>query len=167
MKNKSIHDQLAAGMFCLAFISGCNDSNQSTTYSENVGEFQKIITFNVTLKSIKWEIFDWPEQTGLQLGPTDSTILIAEVEPVGHELFFKLDSGDKTFYPEAAIRPWLSDDFRQLLKSQPDLTLDISRNSNCRPYSAMLTKSKKTVPGFICKSINKVLIYLTLANDMM
>jgi len=156
-----------AWVLCLSLLAACVDSNQSKRYSQDIRELQKIVVVDMVVKSARREIFDWPEQAGLQLGPTDSTILIAEIELMDDKEFFNLDPGDKTFYPEAAVRPWLSENFRQLLKSQPDLTLDISRNSNCRPYSAMLAKSKKSVSGFICKCVNRALIYLTLANDMM
>lgn len=157
---------LAIALSCFLTFIGCKDESSPKKVSSDMAALQKIVDLDVAAKSGRWEIFDSPEQSGLQVGPTDSTILMVELITEDKTPFSKLLPGDEWIYVPEAERPWLDQNFRSLFKHKTGRSIDLSSESKCKPYNGKLKKPGKNVRGFTCISEKKQLIYLVLASDM-
>jgi len=166
MKNAFLNNQLLIARGCwMVMLLGCDIIGQPSQMSNDISALQKIVHINSRQTSVRWEIFTSPEQTGLQVGPTDSTIMMAELDSWDAAAFSLLPAGETSFYVPEAARPWLSEEFRLLFRKEAGRSIDLSLNLSCRPFASKLKQSGRTAPGFICKSGNKALIYLILESD--
>lgn len=135
--------------------------DNKNSVSEDAGALKSIVQIPAETTSARWEIFGTPEYTGGVPGPTDYMTLIAELNP-DEKLWTALPNGGPTevyIVPEAA-RPWLSNDFRLLLDRSKNANLTVSNKNNCKSYTTRLIKTGRQVSGFICKGVNRLLLYM-------
>lgn len=130
--------------------------------SEDIAALREIINIDFPVKSARWEIFGTPENTGWVPGPTDFYTLIAELKPE-HDWFHAIkEPMDETFIVPEAARPWLTKEFRELLHKNKTSRANLSSQADCRKYSTTVTRSARQLDGFVCKSADKILMYLPL-----
>lgn len=110
------------------------DDNKKNV-SEDLVALNAIVPVPAETQSARWEILGMPEYTGGVPGPTDHMTLVAELES-DENLWTTLPKegpADVYIVPKAA-RPWLSNDFRQLLDKSKNSTLTVSNRNKCKPY---------------------------------
>jgi hypothetical protein len=152
---------------CILIALGCNAKDETAKVSNDMAGLRQLIDMPLKANFVKWEIFDSPEQTGLQLGPTESTILVAEFSPADASFFSTISPGEERFYVPEAERAWLDEQFRSLLRKKTDRIIDLSYKSRCRPITSTIVRTKKPAHGFTCIAKEKMLVYLTLVSDSM
>lgn len=158
----SLSLRLTAIMLLLNLV-GCDIffGRQGSDVSDNLNELQQIVKVHIPAKTIKWEIFGTPEQTGLAAGGrTDFLTLVAQAEGVESTWCRSLEknAGIVWIAPESR-REWLSPYFKGLLNSS---NADMSKRDDCRPYQATVTKSGRLVSGFVCQHEGSLLIHMKL-----
>jgi hypothetical protein len=160
---------ISAGIFVftikLLFASILSGCNQPPKFSDDMEEFRRIIDVGHPLKTVRWEIFDSPEQTGLQVGPAGDTILIAEFTPFDADTFSRLPAGGVAGYAPEAGRPWLDKSFRSLFEKQTGRSIDLSPSTNCRSQRSLVKHFNKYSQGIICRFGNKGLIYHSISTE--
>lgn len=153
---------IAAACFA-AFLTGCDTSHEGV--SDDMSLFRNLIETDLPISSVRWEVFNTPEYTGGIPGPTDYVILIGEVEPAESERFQSGQNEGTVWVAPDAVRPWLSKNFRSLLKKHRNGKMDLFIMKNCRKLKGKLRKAEKPIEGFICSGHGKSLIYLTLSDN--
>jgi hypothetical protein len=149
-------------LWIFILITGCNVTNEQG-YSDDLHQLRTKVELDINPRDIRWEIFGTPEHSGGVPGPTDFITLIAEVPTLEQAIFeTRASSGVVWVAPEAA-RPWLSDDFKQILRKYRNKSVDLSSMRNCRVARGKLKKTGHSAEGFICNGPTKAMIYLTLA----
>lgn len=159
---------LIVSAFCLLNLSGCDAEEKIKHTSTDAIALKKIVDLNIPANAILWEIYDSPEQSegGFLPSSPDYTILIAQLDQVDQASIFSLPPGTKIHVGKDTSRPWLDQNFRDLLKSgssDASSTIDTSSKSPCRPFSATYKKTNENAKGVICSVGKKALIYLILA----
>ena len=147
-------------MICLF---GCQ-SKEETKVSTDVNTFNSLVTIDIPLKSVSWEVFGTPEYTGGVPGPTDYVTLIAQAESPNNTKHAQVRAATPVGIAPESARPWLDPEFRRWLENSKNTTVDISKTGNCRTLTGLLNKTKKSVTGFACEGKTKTLIYLRIAN---
>jgi hypothetical protein len=144
-------------------LAGCSMDENKKHVSEDIVTLKTIILLPAGTRSVRWELFGTPETTGGVPGPTDYLTLVAELN--SDETFWtalpKHAPTDVYIVAEAA-RPWLSNDFRQLMNKNRNANFTVSKNNDCRSYGTRLTKTGKQVEGLICKGVDRFLLYVTV-----
>ena len=155
--------RLAAFFAITLSLTACSMDENNAKVSDDLNALRKIIKLPNDLTSGTWEIFGTPEYTGGVPGPTDYMTLVAELKlPPGSKTFpTNPDNGSVYIAPEAA-RPWISGEFRSILETHKNSTLDLAGAKTCRPYSAKLTQTDNPVSGFACTTSERVFLYLSL-----
>jgi hypothetical protein len=149
----------------LLFVSILVGCDQPPKFSDDIEEFQRIVDIGHPQTAVRWEIFDSPEQTGLQVGPAGDTILIAEFTPLDVDTFSRLPAGGVAGYAPEAGRPWLDEAFRTLFEKQVGRSIDLSPSTNCRSHRSLVKRFNKYSKGIICHSGNKGLIYHSISTE--
>jgi hypothetical protein len=169
MPNKTALTRLSitiiVGAACTIGLNGC-DSRQKKV-SDDIGALRKIVHLNMQATSAQWEIYGYPEASGVGFLPVNSDhfILVAELTPSDTRAMSIAPPQDTPYWAYNVARPWLNDWFRALLGKAEQTSLDISGKSMCRPLTAILKKTDKPVNGFICQDDNKALVYLVIASN--
>jgi hypothetical protein len=168
MPNKTALTRLSitiiVGAACTIGLNGC-DSRQKKV-SDDIGALRKIVHLNMQATSAQWEIYGYPEASGVGFLPVNSDhfILVAELTPSDTRAMSIAPPQDTPYWAYNVARPWLNDRFRALLGDAEQTSIDISGKSRCRPLTAILRKTDKPVNGFICQADNKALVYLVIAS---
>lgn len=145
----------------ILLLAGCSFGDPKPQ-SEDIGALRAIINIPAAAKSARWDMFETPEPDGLIPGPTDFHTLVAELELDQDWLSsLKEPTGDIFIVPEAGRR-WLTKEFRDLLHKNKTSRANLSSQADCRKYSTTVTRSGRQVDGFVCKSADKILMYLPL-----
>lgn len=159
------HSKVMVCMVSMAYLIGCTVKDDVAKVSTDVAALQKIVNLDVTPRSAKWEIFGTPEHLGGVPGPSDFVTLIAELAPVDEQAYVaKGPAGTAWIAPESA-RPWLAKPFYSMLDKQKNTTVDLSTYTGCRSVNAILRQTGKSVKGFACSNVGKVLVVLTIADN--
>jgi hypothetical protein len=133
--------------------------------SNDVTLFQSLIETDLSISSVRWEVFGTPEYSGGVPGPTDYVTLIAEVEPADSARFQSRSREGRVWIAPESARPWLVEGFRSLLGKHRNRNLDLSLMPNCRKLQGKLKKTSKLVEGFVCNDHGKSLIYFALSDN--
>jgi hypothetical protein len=155
---------IIVGSACMIGLNGC-DSKQKKV-SDDIGALRKIVNLNMQATSAQWEIYGYPEASGVGFLPVNSDlfILMAELTPSDTRAMSIALPQDTPYWAYNVARPWLDGRFRALLGKAEQTSVDISSKSRCRPLTAVWRKTDKPVNGFICQVENKALVYLVIAS---
>lgn len=132
--------------------------------SRDVEAFKNLITLEFPVTNVQWEIIGTPENTIGVPGPTDYVSLVAEIEPVDEGIFTSLSPNKKIWIAPKSARPWMDENFRSFLTKNKNTVIDVTVLENCRTTNAKLKKSNTPVTGIICRSKNKMLMHITIAD---
>jgi hypothetical protein len=152
------------GKFILLFyilLTGCNMTNEQK-YSDDLNKLKTVVELDTSPSAIRWEIFGTPEYSGGVPGPTDFVTLVAEVPNLDQVAFEKRPKSGAIWVAPEAARPWLSENFRSMLRKYRNTSVDLPSSLNCRAAHGKLKKTGQPVFGFICNGPEKAMIYLTL-----
>lgn len=153
----------ALAAFFAIFLAGCNASHERV--SDDVKLLRNLVEIDLSVHAARWEVFNTPEYIGGIPGPADYITLIAEIEPADSERFQSKPRGGIVWVAPEAARSWLVEDFRKVISKYRNGDMDLSVEKNCRKLQGTLRKAAKPIHGFVCNSVGKSLIYLTLLDN--
>lgn len=167
--SKEISSTCAALAAFVVLQAGCSNEATLASNSDDLSALRAMVRIPEEATSGRWEVFGTPEYKGGTPGPTDFITLVAELESSDalSGTTRQNTGGGVAIVPEAA-RPWLSTDFRNLLKNSiysKNSELPLSKENSCQPYQSTMTKSNRPVSGFVCARSKRSLIYLTLQSN--
>ena len=129
----------------------------------DVAALKALVNLDVPIKAAKWEVFRSPDDGGFMPSQDPYTILIAELtpsDPAWAPELKTLSSGRDDVMPDSA-RIWISEPFQSLLKNATNKDGPLAA-FGCGEFVASMTRSGRTVDGYICPHSGKVLIYLVI-----
>lgn len=142
----------------MTFVGCAPDTPSPPAPSKDVQELKKFIDSPIPIQSATWEKFEFPDPIPGFFGTNyEATMLIAEVSPVDRRWFQNNDVIEMEYPAQNAIRHWLSEPSKRLLRNTP-----ISKPENPCRYYETTAKSGEKIPGYACISGEKVLLYFLL-----
>lgn len=129
--------------------------------STEISELNKLVQVSIPMKSVQWEVLQWPYDDGFLAASTEIVTLVAEFEPLDPKWvpIAKEPLKPKRLAPESG-RDWMSPSFKKMLASE---YVDVAK-FNCVSYKSKFTKSGNLIEGFVCESGGRGLLYLRLAD---
>jgi hypothetical protein len=149
--------------YILVFLVGCNISHERV--SHDVDLLSNLVETDLSISAAHWEIFNTPEYIGGVPGAADYTTLIVEIEPVDLERFQARPKEGTVWVAPEAVRSWLTESSRLVLRKYRNRNMNLSNMPNCRKLHAKLRKTGKPIEGFICNGLGKSLVYLKLSDN--
>lgn len=117
-------------LFLLFSLLGCQAKEKTNNASTDMSAFNSLVTLDIPLKSVSWEVFGTPEYSGGVPGPTDYLTLIAQLENSKDGKFDQRPHTGLIWIAPEAARRWLDSDFRNFLEKSKDGKVDVSTMEN-------------------------------------
>lgn len=155
--------RLFFAILAVACLTGCRMDNKIP--STNLEELRSLIQIGNMASGAKYEIISLPESDNGVPSPTEYVVMIAELEtpkPISSRPVTPA-SGQLGLIPRAA-RPWLSEDFRAMLKKYENNEFNFA-TQGCQEYSTVWVNDNSPVHGFSCNRDGRTLIYLVLQDS--
>jgi hypothetical protein len=160
------HGAMIACMFAIILLSGCRSTGNIGNFSADTAALQRIVAFDFTPQSAKWEVFGTPEYTGGVPAPTDYLTLVVELSPIARTAFDAMPRAKTVWIAPEAPRVWLSGPFLSMLEKEKNTTVDFSVRPDCRALKAIRGQSGKVVNGLLCTHADKMLVYIMISSGM-
>lgn len=158
---KPLFASLCTSLMLAVTLAACSSDRISTS----VPELNEMIQLQIPVKSAKWEVFHTPESGGLP-APTDYITLVAEVEPADAHWFpVRAAQWTKTYAIPEAARGWMAEPIRAQLGKLTREGQTHAAPANCKDLQATMTRSGRSVPGFVCAVGTTLLVYVTLQDN--
>ncbi|XYJ09520.1 hypothetical protein ACSUZJ_19335 [Telluria sp. B2] len=148
---------------CFLLIAGC-DSGSMTRYAVDRGALEALVTLNLPINTVRWEVFGTPEYSGGVPGPTDYITLIAEISPPAPIAVAGNHQNKAVWIASGAARDWLSPHFKSLFAKHSNRTLGLAGVKGCRPLRAVRMQTGKNLEGVVCSNSGTSVVYLLIAD---
>lgn len=151
--------RLLLATLVFATLSACKEAREVRHQaSSDIGKLKAIVDLPISIAAVKWEKFEYPEQTSSMLPINyEATILAAELSPLDTEWFRQLEDVEYLPGQEVQVRTWMSSSTKKIRQSN-DINLI---KKLCRDYETRIN-SGKVVKGYVCDSDGKAFLFLYL-----